>query len=64
MTAAFCMDWDTGSGQGFNVAQARDLEEFFVHWIDVDERKEVEAARKSGRTWPGGLQVFEQFKRN
>ena len=30
--------------EGFNVAQARDLEEFFVHWIDVDERKEVEAA--------------------
>jgi hypothetical protein len=23
MTAAFCMDWDTGSGQGFNVAQDR-----------------------------------------
>ena len=50
--------------QGFNVAQARDLEEFFVHWIDVDEKKEIEAARKSGRTYPNALQVFDQFKRN
>ena len=50
--------------EGFNVAQARDMEEFFVHWIDTDEKKAVEAARKSGRTFPNDLQVFEQFKRN
>ncbi len=48
---------------GFNVAQSRDFEEFFVHWIDVDEKKEVEAARKSGRTYPdGGVKVYDQFK--
>ena len=48
--------------QGFNVAQARDVEEFFVHWIDVDEKKELEAARRSGKTYPNPLQVFDQFK--
>ncbi len=49
--------------QAFNVAQSRDFEEFFVHWLDVDERKEVEAARKSGRTYPdGGVKVFDQYK--
>jgi microcin C transport system substrate-binding protein len=49
--------------EGFNVAQSRDFEEFFVHWIDTDEKKEVEAARKSGRTYPtAGVQVFDQFK--
>ncbi len=47
---------------GFNVAQSRDLEEFFVHWIDPEEKKEVEAARRSGRTYPATLQVFDQFK--
>jgi len=48
--------------QGFNSAEARDMEEFFLHWIDVDEKKEVEAARRSGKTYPNALQVFDQFK--
>jgi microcin C transport system substrate-binding protein len=48
--------------QGFNVAQSRDMEEFFLHWIDPEAKKEVEAARKSGRTYPAALQVFDQFK--
>jgi microcin C transport system substrate-binding protein len=49
--------------EGFNVAQSRDYEEFFVHWIDTDEKKEVEAARRAGRTYPTtGVQVFDQFK--
>ena len=47
---------------GFNVAQARDLEEFFVHWIDPDLQKETTEARRSGRQFPGGLRTFDQFK--
>lgn len=49
--------------QAFNVAQSRDFEEFFVHWIDPEEKKEVEAARKAGRTYSdGGVKVHDQFK--
>jgi microcin C transport system substrate-binding protein len=47
---------------GFNPMQSRNLEEFFVHWIDPQEQAEVEAARRTGRTFPGGLQRFDQFR--
>ena len=47
---------------GFNPMQSRNLEEFFVHWIDPQEQAEVEAARRNGRTFPGGLQRFDQFR--
>ena len=42
--------------------QSRNMGEFFVHWIDQDEKKEVAAARRSGRTWPAELKVFDQYK--
>ena len=48
--------------QGFNTMQSRTQEEHFVHWIDPDEKKEVEAARRTGRTYPAALQVFDQFR--
>ncbi len=47
---------------GFNPMESRNAEEFFVHWIDPEEKKEVVAARRSGRTWPAELKVFDQFK--
>jgi len=47
----------------FNVASSRTQEEFFLHWIDTDERDEVERARRTGETYPADLQVFDQFKR-
>ncbi len=46
----------------FNPMQSRTMDEFFVHWIDTDEKKEVEAARRTGRTYPATPQVFDQFK--
>jgi microcin C transport system substrate-binding protein len=46
---------------GFNPMQSRNAEEYFVHWIDAEEKKEVAAARRSGRTWPAELKVFDQF---
>ena len=47
---------------GFNPMQSRTQEEFFVHWLDPEEKKEVEAARRTGRTFPAALQVFDQFR--
>ena len=47
---------------GFNPMQSRNMEEFFVQWIDQDEKKDVAAARRSGRTYPAELKVFDQFK--
>ena len=48
--------------EGFNPMQSRNMEEFFVHWIDLDEKKSVAESRRSGRTYPANLQVFDQFK--
>jgi microcin C transport system substrate-binding protein len=48
--------------EGFNPMLSRNMEEFFVHWIDADEKKAVTEARRSGRTWPAELKVFDQFK--
>ncbi|MBE7539683.1 MAG: ABC transporter substrate-binding protein [Opitutaceae bacterium] len=48
--------------KGFNVAQSRTPEEFFVHWIDQDEKKAVTDARNSGKTFPPMIQVFDQYK--
>ena len=48
--------------EGFNPANSRNAEEFFVHWVDTEEREEVERARRTGGTYPAELQVFDQFK--
>ena len=48
----------------FNVRQSRTAEEYFVHWIDVEEKKAVEESRRTGRTFPASLQVFDQFREN
>jgi microcin C transport system substrate-binding protein len=48
---------------GFNVAQSRTAEEFFLSWIDEDARRESEEARRSGRTFPQQVLTFDQFAR-
>ncbi len=48
--------------QDFNVAGSRTAEEFFVHWVDSDERDEIERARRTGETYPNELQVYDQFQ--
>ena len=48
--------------KGFNVMQSRSAEEFFVHWIDEDERKATEAARRDGTKFPAQVLTFDQFK--
>jgi microcin C transport system substrate-binding protein len=47
---------------GFNVAQSRYAYEFFVHWIDQDEKAAVTAARRNGKTFPVQILNFDQFK--
>jgi microcin C transport system substrate-binding protein len=46
----------------FNVARSRYVDEFSVHWIDQDLEKETRAARKTGKTFPPAVRVFDQFK--
>lgn len=41
------------------VSSAGDL---WVHWIDTDLKDEVQAARKSGKTFPPMLEVYDQWK--
>lgn len=48
--------------EGFNVSQSRNPEEFFLHWIDQDEKKAVQEARRSGRTFPNETLIHDQFK--
>ncbi|MEO7600459.1 MAG: extracellular solute-binding protein [Opitutus sp.] len=49
---------------GFNVADSRSADEFFVQWIDEDEKKAVEEARKTGKTFPAETKIYDQFKAN
>jgi microcin C transport system substrate-binding protein len=47
----------------FNVMQSRSAEEFFLHWIDEDERKATEdARRRGGQTFPPQVLVFDQYQ--
>jgi microcin C transport system substrate-binding protein len=48
--------------EGFNVAQSRYAYEFFVHWIDQDEKTATTAARRAGQTFPAQILTFDQFK--
>jgi microcin C transport system substrate-binding protein len=48
---------------GFNAAQSRTAEEFFLSWIDEDARRESEEARRSDRTFPQQVLTFDQFAR-
>ncbi len=48
--------------EGFNVMQSRSAEEFFLHWVDEDERTATAAARRSGQKFPSQVLTFDQFK--
>jgi len=48
--------------EGFNVMRSTTADRYFLHWIDVDEKEGIAAARRTGRTYPAELQVFDQFK--
>lgn len=46
----------------FDVRTSRDFEEFWVFWIDEDERKATEDAMKSGKTFPKAVESFDQWR--
>jgi microcin C transport system substrate-binding protein len=46
----------------FNVKISRRSEEWYLSWIDQDLKKEVEAARKAGKTFPPILEVYDQYR--
>jgi len=48
--------------EGFNVMRSTTPDRYFLHWIDPEEKEEIAAARRTGRTYPAELQIFDQFK--
>lgn len=46
----------------FNLKHSSSAGRYFVHWIDTDMKKETLAARKSGKTFPVSIKVFDQYK--
>jgi microcin C transport system substrate-binding protein len=48
--------------EGFNVKISRRSEEYNLSWIDQDEKKAVEEARKAGKTFPPILAVYDQYR--
>ena len=48
--------------EDFNVKISRRSEEYYLSWIDEDLKKEVQEARKAGKTFPPILQVYDQYR--
>jgi len=46
---------------GFNHKHSGDGQEFHVHWIDMDEKQETLANRKSRVPYPPAINVYDQF---
>lgn len=46
----------------FNHRYVRDVSQLWVHWIDTDLKAEVLEARKTGKTFPPMIEVFDQWK--
>jgi microcin C transport system substrate-binding protein len=38
------------------------FDETWVHWIDTELKEKVQAARKSGETFPPMINVYDQWK--
>lgn len=48
--------------EGFNARLSRSGEQLYLSWIDQDLKKEVQEARKAGRTYPPEVAVYDQFR--
>jgi microcin C transport system substrate-binding protein len=46
----------------FNHKHINKMGELWVHWIDTDLKSEVQEARKSGKTFPPMIEVYDQWK--
>ena len=47
---------------GFNHRHSSGAGQQFVHWLDVQAKAETQEAKKSGRTWPPSIRVYDQFR--
>jgi microcin C transport system substrate-binding protein len=45
-----------------NVKIATSFSEYSLYWIDVDAKKETEAAMKNGQAFPPEIKVYDQYK--
>lgn len=45
-----------------NVKIATTFNEYFLFWIDEAKKQETEAARKSGKTFPPAIEVYDQYQ--
>jgi microcin C transport system substrate-binding protein len=48
--------------EDFNVKISRRSEEWYLSWIDEDVKKEVQEARKSGKSLPPIIKVYDQYR--
>ncbi len=48
--------------EDFNMKHSSSSTEYFVHWIDMDLKKETLEARKSDKTFPPQIVVYDQYK--
>jgi len=46
----------------FNVAQSRSPEEFFLHWIDQDEKKATDEARRTNKAFPAQILTYDKYR--
>ena len=46
----------------FNVKLSSTVGEYYLGWIDQDLKKEVQEARKSGKTYPPKVEVYDQYR--
>jgi microcin C transport system substrate-binding protein len=46
----------------FNHKHVNAVGELWVHWIDTEIKREVQEARKSGKTFPPMIEVYDQWK--
>lgn len=48
--------------KGFDEKYSGGGDQFFVSWLDPDERQQTLDARKQGKTFPPSIKVYDQFK--
>ena len=47
--------------EGFNVKLSSTSNEMWLAWIEPDLKKEVQEARRSGKTYPPQIGIYDQF---
>tara|TARA_Y100001934_G_scaffold267009_1_gene347172 strand:- start:1662 stop:3653 length:1992 start_codon:yes stop_codon:yes gene_type:complete len=48
--------------EGFNHKHSRSAGEFFVHWLDSEDKEATRTARSDGVTFPASIRTFDQHR--